>query len=94
MNSSHEVLHQFFGGYFHQDWQLEHATWQGIIGHFLSESNPADSAHVVAGIEYLLSDSASDEKLCSLVQKLGCYYWPGSSAEMRIWLRQLVLALR
>jgi hypothetical protein len=94
MNISDDALHQFFGGYFHQDWQLDDATWQDVIGRFLSESAPNGAAPVAAGIERLLSDSVSDETLCREVQELGCDYWPSSSAEMRIWLCHVVLELR
>jgi hypothetical protein len=94
MNSSDEALHQFFGGYFHQDWQLDDPTWQVVISRFLRESTPTDSALVAAGIERLISDSSPDETLCCVVQKLGCDYWPGSFSEMRIWLKQVVSELR
>lgn len=93
MNSSDEALHQFFGGYFHQDWQLDDPTWQVVISRFLRESTPTDSALVAAGIERLISDSSPDETLCCVVQKLGCDYWPGSFSEMRIWLKQVVSKL-
>jgi len=94
MNISDFSLQQFFGGYFHQDWQLDDPTWQDVIRRFLSESNSSDSAQVAVGIESLLSYSASDETLCRVVQEFGCDYWPGSAAQMRTWLRQVVSELR
>ncbi|WP_130301026.1 MULTISPECIES: contact-dependent growth inhibition system immunity protein [unclassified Duganella] len=94
MNIPDEALHQFFGGYFHQDWQLDDPTWQDVISRFLSESDPSDSAQVATGIEGLLSNLASDEALCRAVHELGCDYWPGSAAQMRTWLMQLVPELR
>lgn len=93
MNNSEEALYQFFGGYFHQDWQLDDPTWQGVVHRFLSESLTTDSALVAAGLERLLSNSLSDESLCSVVQELGCYYWAGSPEGMRAWLGQVVPVL-
>jgi hypothetical protein len=93
MNVSDELLHQFFGGYFHQDWGLEASVWQDVINRFAHDSQLADLTLVAERIEHLLVESKSDEELFHVVQDLGCYYCAGSHAGLRSWLKLLAQEL-
>jgi hypothetical protein len=94
MNEQDNDLFQFFGGYFHQDWELDNLTWQDVIRHFVQDVEREEPITISTKINRLLASSVSDEDLCKVVQDLGCYYWPGSASDMRPWLNQLAQALR
>jgi len=76
MNQS-ELLRQFFGGYFCQDWSLEAPNWRSVIGLLASETSPDDVASVAMAIEELLQSTPSETELDHLLlEGFGCYFNP------------------
>ena len=93
MASANKDIEQFFGAYFHQDWPEDHESWQGVAEHFAKDSGE-QLIHQVATAVHVLSQAAvSDHELSQKLQALGCYYWPGSEAGFRLWLKELAAYL-
>lgn len=89
-----EELFQFFGGYFHQDWQDDDPTWQDVVKRFALDCRPHQRDLIAGKIEHMAATLATDEELSESVAALGCEYWAGSSAETRKWLMEVAHALR
>lgn len=47
-SSNSEDLFQFFGGYFHQDWAMDAADWQGVVDNYVNEGPFPERIHAVA----------------------------------------------
>lgn len=41
-------LDQVVGAYFHQDWDLETADWQGIVDNYVNAAPTADTLRTIA----------------------------------------------
>jgi hypothetical protein len=94
MAEQHEELSQFFGCYFHQDWNLDDHSWEGVVRRFVAESGESAASSVAEQITLLAEQKESDAKLAEAIESFGCYYCPGSVAGMRTWLRDLSAALK
>jgi len=94
MAEQHKELSQFFGCYFHRDWNLDDHRWQDVARRFVAESGDSAASSVAAQITLLAEHEESDAKLAQAIASFGCDYWPGSVAEMRTWLRNLSAALK
>src|SRR5689334_811378 len=89
MSTRDQRLAQFFGGYFHQDWDVEGASsWCDVIEHYVS-SVPRD--HVIAIRDDLwdwLSESTTGQNLPA---EFGCDYNPRvDGLTEREWVSHLV----
>jgi hypothetical protein len=93
MTEYHEELSQFFGCYFHEDWNLDDHSWEGVARRFLAESGQSAAHSVAEKITKLANRVKSDGQLAEIIQGFGCYYCPGSHSEMRAWLKDLSAAL-
>lgn len=81
-------LHQFLGGYFHQDWTRDHSTSDDVIRSFIDNSTATERSHVVAQLHDLLS--VPDPALGPAVLGLGGYYDPTPDGQtLRQWLEAL-----
>lgn len=89
MLHSDEELEQFFGAYFHQDWALDDSTWQGVASHYAKDSGALLTGLVAEKVERLSCLVILDNELSEILQSFGCYYWPGSPASYRSWLKEL-----
>ncbi|MBC3833365.1 hypothetical protein H8K33_17780 [Undibacterium amnicola] len=89
MPHSDEELEQFFGAYFHQDWALDDSTWKGVALQYAKDSGTLLTELVAEKVERLSSLVILDNELNEILQSFGCYYWPGSSAGYRSWLKEL-----
>lgn len=87
-------LEQLFGAYFHQDWVVEHASWQAVAEQFVADSSAPLLEHVATKLRELSESPVSDHELGQAVQAMGCYYWPGSELGYRSWLQQLAAHLQ
>jgi hypothetical protein len=89
MPFSQSEVSNFLGAYFHQDWTEESSSWEQVAAQY-SEDAGALLTQTVAGELLNLSESHSTEsELSAQMQALGCYYWPGSDAGYRPWLKEL-----
>jgi hypothetical protein len=87
-------LEQLFGAYFHQDWELDHASWQAVAEQFVEDSGAHLTEHVAIKLSELSESLVSDYEIGQAVQAMGCYYWPGSEVGYRSWLQQLAAHLQ
>lgn len=70
-------LAQFFGAYFHQDWDVEAANALGVICNYLKEEPISTVQQSIKEIEQLLAMNLDEEPLKNLLQSdLSCYYDP------------------
>jgi hypothetical protein len=88
------ILFHFFAGYFHQDWELDDPSWQDVVNRFVSDDGEEAAEQVREAVNRLLGEVESDVQLTKVLADLGCYYWAGSPAEMRVWLENLNAALQ
>ncbi|WP_395010071.1 contact-dependent growth inhibition system immunity protein [Undibacterium sp.] len=89
MPHSDEELEQFFGAYFHQDWVLDDSTWKGVASHYAKDSGALLTGLVAEKVQRFSRLVILDNELYEILQSLGCYYWPGSPAGYRSWLKEL-----
>ena len=72
-----ETLYQFFGGYFHQDWNLHGSDWLSVVQFFRAESDPSDVAQTAMDLRTFLALGAPEDELeRQLFDQLGCYFTP------------------
>jgi predicted SpoU family rRNA methylase len=60
-DSVSEVVRQFFGGYFHQDWDLEAEDWQEAVDEFSRGGKPAKLLVLAQEIDTLRNVYDEDE---------------------------------
>jgi hypothetical protein len=90
-NKQKEILKNFFGGTFHQDFLRDHKNWQDALERYKRDSTVEQRKEVARLIHNFYSarvDSAVLEK--ELFSEFGCYYIPStdgiSAAE---WLQRI-----
>jgi hypothetical protein len=92
-----ERLRQFFGAYFHQDWDADAPNADGIIDRFLSDHpNGQELASLAALIDACAETQRGEAELeQALSTELWCSFVP-SSAGLRAseWLRHVSTRLR
>lgn len=73
----YEALVQFFGGYFHQDWDLDHPTGEDVLRGFLAESTKSRVQLVQRELAGLMSRDMNEDDLGRMLfTELHCYYDP------------------
>jgi hypothetical protein len=94
MNQTYPNLDEFFGTYFHQDWNSDAASAREIVENYLREWPAEGVAAARTELEKLLSEVESESELGRCVQQLGCYYNPpGDGLTYRAWLEQVARVL-
>jgi hypothetical protein len=83
-----EALAQFLGGYFHQDFMLDHESWQGVVAQFRADASPAELARVQAELDQLINRQLGEDQLSEALLDLGCFLLPVSFSFAE-WLEQL-----
>jgi hypothetical protein len=85
-----DELRQFFGGYFHQDWDLAGSTSSDAVRAFLRETPQEDRLKNLAdSLRGLLDSYSSDVSLQTyLAGELWCEYVP-EGGRTRAWIRDL-----
>jgi hypothetical protein len=94
MTATREQLRQFFGGYFHQDWDIEGATASEILHvYFRDHPSTEELMVLVHALRELMQRFPNDDELYAHIsQELWCEYFPGSGLT-RSWLSTLLLEL-
>lgn len=91
---SREMLRNFFGGYLHQDMDLEFSTWEEAVASFSADVGPVVSAEVVEAIGELRRAGSDEEIACLVHGPLACDFRPGREAsDTIIWLEKVQRAL-
>jgi hypothetical protein len=87
-------LHQFLGGYFHQDWPLDDRGWEMVVDDFIAESPQPDAAGSITELSSLLSNGFSDHELTVVLEGLGCSVDPSAfHLPAEDWLRAVLRRL-
>jgi hypothetical protein len=94
--SSHERTKQFLSGTFHEDWNLEHRSFEEAVAQYSSGQSAAEErVEVARHLERLLEVHDERSLRAVLFHAYGCYYDPGPEAgAMQRWLRAIVKLLR
>lgn len=59
--SNHKVIiSDFLSGYFHQDWDLDHATWRDVVMEYKAESPPVAPQRLANAIQQYLAEHDGD----------------------------------
>ncbi len=87
-------LEQFFGGWFHQDWQRDAPTWQGVVQLYARSDGSSAARSASDAVFALVLSESNDTALATKLATLGCEYWPGSAQDVRSWLTALGFELR
>jgi CdiI immunity protein len=89
-------LRQFFGGYFHQDWDIDGGDWRGVLGVYCRQNGNEALGRLSADLERLLALVVDDHAITEyLATELWCNYVPqGGPDAARQWLREVVAAVQ
>lgn len=79
-------LNQFLGGYFHQDFFEEYASYSDAVDDYLAGASESDRDQLVRDISDLLSLATTDRELKQAVSILGMDVSPPSGTGIRQWL--------
>jgi len=87
MNERDSRLHQFFAGYFNQDWDLNGATsWSDVVDDYLAQNPSAQASRLRDDLRSWVS-GAEDERL---PDAFGCDYDPRTAGmDALTWVRAL-----
>jgi len=90
------ALSQLFGGYYHQDWQQDHASRDAALEAFVRDASPDTAAAAAGDIDRLLDAGFDDATLTRmLADGFDCNYMPESDGiGPAAWLRQVRETLR
>jgi len=88
-------LGQFLGGYFHQDWTLDHGTWQDVVRNYVRSESPDAVRRAGTQLRSLVTAEIDDPTLERQVHNdYGCFFSPGSiGLGMRQWLKEVLRML-
>lgn len=88
MSDRNERLHQFFAGYFNQDWDVSGAAnWSDVVDEYLSQHSRDDAIGALDDLRSWLSESGVDQRLPA---EFGCDYDPSPDGmNERAWVAAL-----
>ena len=83
----HKRLEQFFGAYFHEDWDVEASDWTAIVAAFAAHASPEDCKQLADDVMWVATRS---DAAAFLFEQLGCYYDPRADGlSVTDWLSDL-----
>lgn len=87
-------LVQFFGAYFHQDWDAEDPTPEAVILRFSKSNQPETVLKVIEELDDFLLLPLDEEEIrqCLREKFLSCYL-PTDGTSLRHWLMQVRASL-
>ncbi|WP_083407541.1 contact-dependent growth inhibition system immunity protein [Mycolicibacterium rutilum] len=90
------ALRHLFGAYFHEDWVMEAADWQGVIDSYVrDEQPPADLLRSLGQeIDDLSAEGGEDNMERLVTRTLGANYYPLPELTYTAWLGQVAARLR
>jgi hypothetical protein len=97
ITTRHELLRQFFAGFFHQDWRVEADTPEQVVTHYATQMNDrAALPELSDAILAFVDDHPDEDKLAdALLRDLGCYYAPRSTGQStKAWLLHIAERVR
>lgn len=86
-----DPLRQFFGAYFHQDWDCDASSTRGVVDLYLRATQPDEARRLAEAIRAYSASFADDAELeHRLSNDLGCEYWPAADGvSVRAFLEQI-----
>jgi hypothetical protein len=86
-----EILRQFFGAYFNQDWSLDASGPDDVIRQFIEDTGSASQAAGMAElIGRFIAEASGTDLESRLFRDLGCFYMPSADGvEAADWLRHV-----
>jgi hypothetical protein len=87
------AMDQFFGCYFHQDWDLEAADWPQIVDNFVVDVQPNRLESLARDIDEFRSRGTDDELHAALLN-MGGFYDPRPDTTYKSWLGEVASRLR
>jgi hypothetical protein len=88
-------LSQLAGAYFHQDWSLDHESWEAAVDAFSADEPASVREAARAEIVRLIESGAPDAELEHVFTGLDLNISPESRGlTHRLWLRQVLERLR
>src|SRR5262249_30147288 len=89
-----QILFQFFGRYFHQDWAVDDPDWASVVRRYARDVGPVQAGHTSRLVRGLIAENRSEDVVASVLDGLGCYFCPpGTGLTYQTWLAELVKAL-
>jgi hypothetical protein len=91
MSDKMELLAQFFGGYFHEDWSLDAKSPNEVVDAYRRDSNAERRLELSKAIQEYSERFANGGELSDrLFHDLGCYYDPtADGVSARDWLQSV-----
>lgn len=87
-----EILRQFFGAYFHQDWMMDAPGLDHVVQLFIDDQRTSEELTRLARLieKYAANDMKDVVLERALVTELWCYYMPSADGiAVRVWLRHI-----
>jgi hypothetical protein len=92
--SAFPQLHQFLGGYFHQDWPVDSDGWENVVRDFVAEAPASVVLETSTELRALLAAGYGDGELEAMVEGLGGDVDPAAfNLRAEEWLRALLESL-
>jgi hypothetical protein len=87
-DSDFPALFQLFGGYFHEDWRVEHENPAAALSAFTDEAPPEAVREAARELDALLELPLADDELGALLRRgFDCNYIPSNDGlSARSWL--------
>ncbi len=88
-------LHQFLGGYFHQDWALDGNGWEPVVDEFVTESPHSVAVQTGDELSDVLAAHLTDAELAAVLDRLGASVAPAAfGLTPTAWLEALLQRVR
>ena len=89
-------LDQFFGGYFHEDWNLEAKDASAAVSHYLNDAPDPTVLKTIEELNQLLDMNLDEERLREImIYDLSCCYDPEFyGISQTDWLRWIQTSLK
>ncbi|ANI41646.1 contact-dependent growth inhibition system immunity protein [Mycolicibacterium vaccae] len=90
------LLNHFFGAYFHEDWVLEAADWQGVVDSYVKDERPSADLlrSLIHEIDDLNAECGEPDMERLVTRTLGANYYPLPEFTYAEWLAQVAERLR
>jgi hypothetical protein len=92
-NAVSEDLRQFFGGYFHEDWDLEATDWQAAVDGYCEGDDPIGLLALAQEIDALRQAFDENELEDVMYRQAWCCYHP-RPLSYNDWMGQVADRLR
>ena len=89
-----ESIRQFFGGNFHQDWDLVAEDWHGVVDNYTAGKDAARLLQLAEDIDDLRQNHAANELEVLMLRHAHCAYSPRPLSTYHEWLGQITDRLR